>query len=509
MKANIYGKLKYERDYRIVSICLANFDSEDYSRAPKELGKYAIISDKFTDTVYDENDHTIFECRLKDVFYEANGRSGNSYEPNDVLPYIMENGLKLKLVEIELLEEVDVKDFSISGITLVDSRTGEKYEFGEEILNKSEGYRLVVKKLDAFHIGETYQYSYRKNYKKAAEWYQVAIKQGSVDAMLNLGILYYNGTGVDQDYKKAFELFSKPAEQGDALAQRTLAFCYRDGGGVEQNIDKALEWFEKAAEQDDEDALLSLGVLYYEGKLVKQDYERSLGYFYKSYKNIEARYYVGLQFAKGLGVEMDPKRAFSAFLEAAKNDHADAMFMVGKCFEDGFGEPQDCEAAMNWYKNAAAAGHEEAKAAYERLKKQNTAQKDLIRLVFGEIEFALEKKKWMVTFEKQTDSNQYLMYINMYDSVHFFLDNEESPAPVTFTDVKKLKGQKLSVEADDDKEYVGVIYYNTVHGVIRSYDVEIIRMTAKEIELKWSGVIDYDDEDVSFEATVKCHYQMK
>lgn len=67
MKANIYGKLKYERDYRIVSICLANFDSEDYSRAPKELGKYAIISDKFTDTVYDENDHTIFECRLKDV----------------------------------------------------------------------------------------------------------------------------------------------------------------------------------------------------------------------------------------------------------------------------------------------------------------------------------------------------------------------------------------------------------------------------------------------------------
>ena len=36
---------------------------------------------------------------------------------------------------------------------------------------------------------------------------------GDADAQYNLGFMYYNGKGVEQDYKKAYEWYSKSAEQ--------------------------------------------------------------------------------------------------------------------------------------------------------------------------------------------------------------------------------------------------------------------------------------------------------
>jgi TPR repeat protein len=42
---------------------------------------------------------------------------------------------------------------------------------------------------------------------KAFYWYNKAKKNGSEDALINLGILYLFGDGTEQNYKKAYELF--------------------------------------------------------------------------------------------------------------------------------------------------------------------------------------------------------------------------------------------------------------------------------------------------------------
>ena len=67
----------------------------------------------------------------------------------------------------------------------------------------------------------------------------------------DLGWMYANGRGVEQDEAKAVELYRAAAEQGWAPAQFNLGLMYANGQGVEQDEAKAVELYRAAAEQGD------------------------------------------------------------------------------------------------------------------------------------------------------------------------------------------------------------------------------------------------------------------
>lgn len=67
------------------------------------------------------------------------------------------------------------------------------------------------------------------------------------DAMVNLGVCYFNGTGVKQNEEKAVELYSKAAEMNHSSAMYNLGYCYSHGRGVNQNEEKAVEFYRLAA----------------------------------------------------------------------------------------------------------------------------------------------------------------------------------------------------------------------------------------------------------------------
>lgn len=68
----------------------------------------------------------------------------------------------------------------------------------------------------------------------AARLYELAVAQGSADAMNNLGVCYEGGTGVEQDYIRAVELYRRAADLGNAPARANLGTCYEYGRGVAQ-----------------------------------------------------------------------------------------------------------------------------------------------------------------------------------------------------------------------------------------------------------------------------------
>ncbi len=86
-------------------------------------------------------------------------------------------------------------------------------------------------------------------------------RQGNVDAQYNLGVVYDEGEGVEQDHKQASYWYKKAAEQGDASAQHNLAVQYFYGNGVEESIEQTVYWFTKAAEQGNENAKNALDTL--------------------------------------------------------------------------------------------------------------------------------------------------------------------------------------------------------------------------------------------------------
>jgi len=58
-----------------------------------------------------------------------------------------------------------------------------------------------------------------QNYAEALKWYRKAAEQGHVQAQLNLGAMYINGTGVRQDYVQGHMWSNLAAAQGNEMAR--------------------------------------------------------------------------------------------------------------------------------------------------------------------------------------------------------------------------------------------------------------------------------------------------
>ena len=71
---------------------------------------------------------------------------------------------------------------------------------------------------------------------------------------------------------------------------------------------------------------------------------------------------LGSMYADGLGVSLDPKKAFVWFKEAAKNNRPDAEYRLGSLYDHGLGVPQNNRKAIRWYQKATQHGYAPAQA---------------------------------------------------------------------------------------------------------------------------------------------------
>ena len=65
--------------------------------------------------------------------------------------------------------------------------------------------------------------------KEVIDLIKLEANKGNQSIQCDLGFLYRDGRGVDQDYKEAFRYFKLAADQGDVLACSTLGYAYAYG----------------------------------------------------------------------------------------------------------------------------------------------------------------------------------------------------------------------------------------------------------------------------------------
>jgi len=106
-----------------------------------------------------------------------------------------------------------------------------------------------------------------------------AALKGAAPAQYDLGKLYEQGLGVDQDMIEARNLISKAAEAGHVGAMYDLALFMAEGEGGPVDEAGAVEWFGKAADHGFLDAQYNLGVMYAEGIGTQQDLAEALYWF--------------------------------------------------------------------------------------------------------------------------------------------------------------------------------------------------------------------------------------
>jgi len=128
-----------------------------------------------------------------------------------------------------------------------------------------------------YELGQLYEngHGVTRNYRKAADLYQQAVKKSHVDSMFALAVLYDEGKGVKLDKQMAVSLFKQAAEKNLPAAQFNLGVMYSNGDGVKLDYKEALKWYEKAAGNNYSLAQFNIALMYYEGLGVEKNIEKS------------------------------------------------------------------------------------------------------------------------------------------------------------------------------------------------------------------------------------------
>jgi TPR repeat protein len=176
-------------------------------------------------------------------------------------------------------------------------------------------------------------YAANRQLPDAAAAYRKAADKGSTSAMVELGVLLANGTGVAEQGAQARALFQRAAEAGNPRGATNLA-ALSGSGGTPSDPAEARALLEKAAASN----------------------------------SAEGEFELGLMLANGTGGPKDDVGARALFAKAAAQNHAAALEWLGAFEEAGRGGPKDKDAAKADYERAVALGDDNAKAGLERLK---------------------------------------------------------------------------------------------------------------------------------------------
>ena len=129
--------------------------------------------------------------------------------------------------------------------------------------------------------------------------------------------------------------------------------------GVAKDVRAAMTLFRKGAELGATNCVLAL-------EAFKSEFEAEVADFTPlieraKEEDAEAQYLLGMHYVQGLGVAQNFKEAAKWFRKAAKLGNADAMYCLGMCYGRGEGLKENFVEAERWLKKAAMQGHQEAR----------------------------------------------------------------------------------------------------------------------------------------------------
>lgn len=178
--------------------------------------------------------------------------------------------------------------------------------------------------------------------------------QGQKEAMMIYGDYLY-GQNTSESLSEALTLYHRAAELGEPAAYHRLGMLTYNGVGVEPDKDKGVEYWKKGVELGQIGCMYIIGGLYMEGTELPKDIDQGLFLLEKAAANgmPDAHNYLGKVYLQGLhGVPKDETKALQHLKSAAKTGDTQAMVLLGDYYgelntDEGFAE------AIQWYEKAA------------------------------------------------------------------------------------------------------------------------------------------------------------
>lgn len=235
------------------------------------------------------------------------------------------------------------------------------------------------------------------------QWLQKACDLKSPLAHFELGQMYYDGEGIQQNYTRAYRYYTLAESYGYPKAkERILDYTYFGLDNQEADKKKAVEGYEKIGKNLSDDGIYKVGMYYYD---VVHDMEKADSWFSKI-KDVQLKdvhltdkarevfsemadqyekeqeysksifYYqlcscekigvkqasilnkLGNAFRLGRYVNANYDKAFSYYRMSSNMNDKDGYCWLGYCYEKGYGTSKDLAMAVQLYQKADMLGSE-------------------------------------------------------------------------------------------------------------------------------------------------------
>lgn len=200
----------------------------------------------------------------------------------------------------------------------------------------------------------------QKNYPLAIKYFDIAAGQNYFLALHNLGLMHFNGQGVEMNYNIAKICFTKAAEIGYSKSMLYLGNIYWTGDSV-VTVDKkcAAEWYMKAYDKGiySDESINRIGNYYNDEK----NYSEALKWWHigedKNFslclEDLANAYYLGEGVEKNYQTAID---YFKRSIETGLNSGYPEEIIGDIYFEGGYGVTADKKQAAEYYKKAYKKG---------------------------------------------------------------------------------------------------------------------------------------------------------
>ncbi len=269
------------------------------------------------------------------IFYD-NGYGGVKPNYSDAYKlYLLAENHPIALTNIAVMHYYgNYVDYSIDSALQYFQKSG---EMGDAVAQSWLGYIYKEEKT-------------KINYNLSYYWYLKGASQKDLYSIRNLGVLIFNGQGVERNEKEAFNWFLYAAQRDEMSAQSWVGYCYQYGKGVTKNTSEARVWYEKAAISGDGYSMTNLGFIYFD----EQNYSKALDWFQKGGDagNSDAINKLGEIYYNGYGVTPNLNKAFEYFEKGAAKNNKISQSWVAYCYHYGKGVTKNLTEARRWYQKA-------------------------------------------------------------------------------------------------------------------------------------------------------------
>ena len=188
---------------------------------------------------------------------------------------------------------------------------------------------------------------------------------GYVQALNDLGDLYFNGELAPKHMGKAYEYFLKASQNGSGYGSYSCGFILMKGSSdIPRDIEKGLSMFRLAVEQNYKAATRDLARYYYSLE-TEEDNRKALDYYlqYIEYnpKDTDTLLHIGLIYESGLGVPLNIDLARRYYERAAEQDETGMAynFLGGTYMNDEETESNERK-AVHYFQKAIELGNTNA-----------------------------------------------------------------------------------------------------------------------------------------------------